>query len=138
MLTGHGLKDPDLAISQVNVPDVVEPDLEEVLRSAKPLANRFAHCWRYVADGVWERSLQLTSLALPVQTTEFSGVVGRYKDFLASESSSEAFLEARVTSGVGNLVLAELEDSKTRKNQSKYLVPGRHVPVSRLPRESTN
>lgn len=31
VLTGHGLKDPDLAISQISVPSVVEPDLEAVL-----------------------------------------------------------------------------------------------------------
>lgn len=31
VLTGHGLKDPDLAISQISVPTVVEPDLEAVL-----------------------------------------------------------------------------------------------------------
>ncbi len=32
VLTGHGLKDPDLAISQIKVPTVVEPDLDAVLR----------------------------------------------------------------------------------------------------------
>jgi len=31
VLTGHGLKDPDLAISQVRVPDVVDADLRSVL-----------------------------------------------------------------------------------------------------------
>jgi threonine synthase len=31
VLTGHGLKDPDLAISQAAVPDVVDADLESVL-----------------------------------------------------------------------------------------------------------
>jgi threonine synthase len=31
VLTGHGLKDPDLAISQISVPTVVEPDLHAVL-----------------------------------------------------------------------------------------------------------
>jgi threonine synthase len=31
VLTGHGLKDPDLAISQISVPTVVEPDLAAVL-----------------------------------------------------------------------------------------------------------
>ena len=31
VLTGHGLKDPDLAISQISVPTVVEPDLDAVL-----------------------------------------------------------------------------------------------------------
>jgi threonine synthase len=31
VLTGHGLKDPDLAISQVTVPKVVDPDLDAVL-----------------------------------------------------------------------------------------------------------
>ncbi|MGH9304945.1 MAG: threonine synthase, partial [Acidimicrobiales bacterium] len=31
VLTGHGLKDPDLAISQVTVPDVVEPDIKAVV-----------------------------------------------------------------------------------------------------------
>ncbi len=31
VLTGHGLKDPDLAISQVTVPNVVEPELGAVL-----------------------------------------------------------------------------------------------------------
>ena len=31
VLTGHGLKDPDLAISQVQVPEVVDPDLDAVL-----------------------------------------------------------------------------------------------------------
>jgi threonine synthase len=33
VLTGHGLKDPDLAISQVSVPAVVEADLGSVLRA---------------------------------------------------------------------------------------------------------
>jgi threonine synthase len=31
VLTGHGLKDPDLAISQISVPTVVDPDLDAVL-----------------------------------------------------------------------------------------------------------
>ena len=31
VLTGHGLKDPDLAISQISVPTVVEPDLDAIL-----------------------------------------------------------------------------------------------------------
>ncbi|HMD46087.1 MAG TPA: threonine synthase [Acidimicrobiales bacterium] len=31
VLTGHGLKDPDLAISQISVPSVVDPDLDKVL-----------------------------------------------------------------------------------------------------------
>ena len=31
VLTGHGLKDPDLAISQISVPVVVEPDIEVIL-----------------------------------------------------------------------------------------------------------
>ena len=31
VLTGHGLKDPDLAISQISVPTVVEPDVGAVL-----------------------------------------------------------------------------------------------------------
>jgi threonine synthase len=31
VLTGHGLKDPDLAISQISVPVAVEPELEAVL-----------------------------------------------------------------------------------------------------------
>jgi threonine synthase len=31
VLTGHGLKDPDLAISQVSVPQVVEADLDGVV-----------------------------------------------------------------------------------------------------------
>jgi len=31
VLTGHGLKDPDLAISQASVPDVVDADLASVL-----------------------------------------------------------------------------------------------------------
>jgi len=31
VLTGHGLKDPDLAISQISVPKVVEPELEAIL-----------------------------------------------------------------------------------------------------------
>jgi threonine synthase len=31
VLTGHGLKDPDLAISQISVPRVVEPDLDAIL-----------------------------------------------------------------------------------------------------------
>jgi len=31
VLTGHGLKDPDLAISQISVPKVVEPDLDVIL-----------------------------------------------------------------------------------------------------------
>ena len=31
VLTGHGLKDPDLAISQISVPKVVEPDLDAIL-----------------------------------------------------------------------------------------------------------
>jgi threonine synthase len=31
VLTGHGLKDPDLAISQISVPTVVDPDLPSVL-----------------------------------------------------------------------------------------------------------
>jgi threonine synthase len=33
VLTGHGLKDPDLAISQASVPPVVEADLGAVLRA---------------------------------------------------------------------------------------------------------
>jgi threonine synthase len=32
VLTGHGLKDPDIAISQISVPTVVEADLGAVLR----------------------------------------------------------------------------------------------------------
>ena len=31
VITGHGLKDPDLAISQISVPKVVEPDLDAIL-----------------------------------------------------------------------------------------------------------
>jgi threonine synthase len=31
VVTGHGLKDPDLAISQISVPKVVEPDLDAIL-----------------------------------------------------------------------------------------------------------
>ncbi len=31
VLTGHGLKDPDLAISQISVPSVVDPDLDAIL-----------------------------------------------------------------------------------------------------------
>jgi len=31
VLTGHGLKDPDLAISQISVPPVVDPDLDVVV-----------------------------------------------------------------------------------------------------------
>jgi threonine synthase len=31
VLTGHGLKDPDLAITQITVPTVVEPDLRAIL-----------------------------------------------------------------------------------------------------------
>jgi threonine synthase len=31
VLTGHGLKDPDLAISQASVPAVVDADLGSVL-----------------------------------------------------------------------------------------------------------
>ena len=33
VLTGHGLKDPDLAISQASVPPVVDADLVSVLRA---------------------------------------------------------------------------------------------------------
>ncbi len=32
VLTGHGLKDPDLAISQIEVPQVVDPDLDSILK----------------------------------------------------------------------------------------------------------
>jgi threonine synthase len=32
ILTGHGLKDPDLAISNISVPVVVEPELSAVLK----------------------------------------------------------------------------------------------------------
>jgi threonine synthase len=32
VLTGHGLKDPDLAISQISVPPVVEADMDAVVR----------------------------------------------------------------------------------------------------------
>jgi threonine synthase len=32
VLTGHGLKDPDLAISQIHVPDAVDANLDSVLR----------------------------------------------------------------------------------------------------------
>ena len=31
VLTGHGLKDPDIAISQISVPTVVDADLSAVL-----------------------------------------------------------------------------------------------------------
>ena len=31
VLTGHGLKDPDLAISQISVPKVVDPELDAIL-----------------------------------------------------------------------------------------------------------
>ena len=31
VLTGHGLKDPDLAISQISVPVVVDPDIDRIL-----------------------------------------------------------------------------------------------------------
>ena len=31
VVTGHGLKDPDLAISQISVPKVVDPDLDAIL-----------------------------------------------------------------------------------------------------------
>jgi threonine synthase len=31
VLTGHGLKDPDLAITQITVPTVVEPDMDAIL-----------------------------------------------------------------------------------------------------------
>jgi threonine synthase len=36
VLTGHGLKDPDMAISQVAVPPRVNPDLQEVLEHLLP------------------------------------------------------------------------------------------------------
>jgi threonine synthase len=32
VLTGHGLKDPDLAISQISVPTVVEPDIDQIAK----------------------------------------------------------------------------------------------------------
>jgi threonine synthase len=32
VLTGHGLKDPDIAISQISVPTVVDADLSAVLQ----------------------------------------------------------------------------------------------------------
>jgi len=35
VLTGHGLKDPDLAISQVSVPQIVEADLDAVVGALK-------------------------------------------------------------------------------------------------------
>lgn len=31
VLTGHGLKDPDLAITQISVPEVVDPDVDAIL-----------------------------------------------------------------------------------------------------------
>jgi hypothetical protein len=31
VLTGHGLKDPDLAISQISVPKVVAPEIDAIL-----------------------------------------------------------------------------------------------------------
>jgi threonine synthase len=31
VLTGHGLKDPDLAISQIDVPSVVDADIDAIL-----------------------------------------------------------------------------------------------------------
>jgi threonine synthase len=31
VLTGHGLKDPDIAISQVEVPITIDPDIERVI-----------------------------------------------------------------------------------------------------------
>jgi hypothetical protein len=33
VLTGHGLKDPDLAISQIDVPSVVDADIAAILAS---------------------------------------------------------------------------------------------------------
>ena len=39
MLTGHGLKDPDLAISQASVPAVVDADLKSVLDRARSLRS---------------------------------------------------------------------------------------------------
>ncbi|MGH9043399.1 MAG: threonine synthase, partial [Acidimicrobiales bacterium] len=33
VLTGHGLKDPDLAISQIEVPSVVDADIESILKA---------------------------------------------------------------------------------------------------------
>ena len=33
VLTGHGLKDPDIAISQISVPTVVDADLGAVLEA---------------------------------------------------------------------------------------------------------
>jgi threonine synthase len=33
VLTGHGLKDPDLAISQIDVPSVVDADIDAILSS---------------------------------------------------------------------------------------------------------
>ena len=35
VLTGHGLKDPDIAISQISVPVRVEPNLRDVLKAMK-------------------------------------------------------------------------------------------------------
>ena len=37
VLTGHGLKDPDLAISQISVPTVVDADLGAVLAELSAL-----------------------------------------------------------------------------------------------------
>jgi threonine synthase len=32
VLTGHGLKDPDTAISMIKTPQAVEPDLNKILK----------------------------------------------------------------------------------------------------------
>ena len=47
VLTGHGLKDPDIAISQISVPTVVDADLRRRAATSWVWTER---AWRVVAD----------------------------------------------------------------------------------------
>ena len=57
VLTGHGLKDPDLAISQISVPTVVDPDLDAILAELSVLD-----------PGAGERACRLAGVAEPLVT----------------------------------------------------------------------
>jgi hypothetical protein len=56
VLTGHGLKDPDLAISQISVPTVVDLDLESPFWPSSPCSSTVSErlqrpekggCWHW-------------------------------------------------------------------------------------------
>ncbi len=79
VLTGHGLKDPDIAISQISVPTVVDADLGAVLQRAGPrlsVAGRSACLPSGTARVVAAASVPLYTGCTFASTTCPIGLVG--------------------------------------------------------------